>query len=458
MESIRVNSEGVVLYLPFRMAQITKIEAEQKPNEHAVIEIRGILDESEKMENIRSIGLNDTILLKKNDTILFSGVPVYMDAGREGELTDIYIRGNSRSILLDGKKRKRSFQKTGTYMEMMEKAAGKNAMLIFRKELETMEKQQMHVQYGETDWEFLKRAASCMQAPVYPDITAEKTVLSVGVPEGKKCQNPSASYRIRKDLREYFRFHRQDPGVTDKQFISVTVHSTENLKPGDAITYEGYPMTVMEKRIRCTDSGMEYIYGFRNHNGIRQKKTYNPCLSGISIGGTIIKADRDRVKLHLETDESQPEAEARYFPVAVGYTAEGSTGVYAAMDKGEKVKLYFPTADEKDAYVRCVDKKDSPASPHFAAPATKSFGTPYGSCMSMTEKGILASASKDKIYIKMDEDDGIRIHSSEKLEIHAQKKLEMKCRKLSVESQDKIILKTAGSSIIVDETVHVKAK
>lgn len=458
MKCNKVNSEGIALYLPIKMIQITKIEAEQQMNEHASIEIHGILDEGEEMEKVCSMGIQDRILLKKDDTILFSGILTYIDAKKEGDVVNISIKGGSRSILLDDKKKKRSFQKTGTYMDMMKKAIGSNAVLVFQRELKNMEKKQLHVQYEETDWEFLKRMASLMHVPIFPDITAEKTSLLIGVPDGKKQKNNFVSYKIRKDMKEYLKFHEQNPSATDKQFVSITVHSFEHLKIGDTITYEGYQMTVTGVKIKYTDAMPEYIYQFRNQKGIKWRKKYNPNLRGISINGTIIKVNRDNVKLHLEIDESQPESEALYFQVAVGYTAEGSTGVYAAMDEGEGVKLYFPTADEKDAYVRCVNKKDSDTSIHFAEPETKSFGTPYGSCMSATEKGILISAVKDKIYIKMDEDEGIEIHSSENIEIYAEKKLDVKCKKLSMKSQDKIILKTAGSNIIVDETMHLKAK
>ncbi len=457
MEYNKVNNEGVVLYLPIKMAQITKIEAEQKVNEHASIEIQGILDKREEMEKVCSIGMQDRILLKKNDTFLFSGILTYIDAEQEGDVVNIHIKGSSRSILLDDRKKKRSFQKMGTYKEMMEKVIGTRAMLVFRKGLENIEKKQLYVQYEETDWEFLKRMASQIHAPICPDITAEKTSLFIGIPDGENQKNEFSSYQIRKDIKEYLKFHEQNPSAADKQFISITTHSFADLKMGDIIIHEGYQMMVAEVKMKCTDSMVEYTYGFRNQKGIKQRKKYNPYLSGISINGTIIKVNRDHVKLHLETDKSQLESEALYFQVAVGYTAEGSTGVYIPMEEGEGVKLYFPTADEKDAYVRCVNKKDSNTSHHFEEPIVKSFGTSYGSSISATKKGFLLSAAKDKIYIKMDENDGIEIHSSEKIEIWAGKKLNMKCRKLGMESQDKIILKTASGNIIVDETMHFKA-
>ena len=58
----------------------------------------------------------------------------------------------------------------------------------------------------------------------------------------------------------------------------------------------------------------------------------------------------------------------------------------------------------------------------------------------------------------MDEEDGIEFHSTEKINIATEKKLDMDCKKLKIESGDKIILNTDRSNIIVDETVHIKTK
>ena len=71
---------------------------------------------------------------------------------------------------------------------------------------------------------------------------------------------------------------------------------------------------------------------------------------------------------------------------------------------------------------------------------------------------VLISTVKDEIYIKMDEEDGIEFHSTEKITIATEKKLDMDCKKLKIESGDKIILNTTGSNIIVDETMHFKTK
>ena len=53
---------------------------------------------------------------------------------------------------------------------------------------------------------------------------------------------------------------------------------------------------------------------------------------------------------------------------------------------------------------------------------------------------------------------GSNFHSTEKINIATEKKLDMDCKKLKIESGDKIILNTDRSNIIVDETIHIKTK
>lgn len=452
-----ISPDGVVLYLPIKMEQVTEIKFEQKYGTHASIEIKGILHKEEKVKDVCEISMRDTILLKKNEDIIFSGVPIYAEAESRGELVEIIIRGSSRSILLDLEKKKKSFQKTVTYKNLIEEIAGESAIVLLQKGLDTKEKTQLHMQYKETDWDFLKRMASQLNAPICPDITAEKNCIFVGIPEGKKQQEDIASYKMARDIGEYLKYKSQDSSISVKEFTTIKMKSYKKYKIGDKISYEGYTFYVVEVKMQYTDGMMEYTYKLGNKDGVKQKKIYNPHISGISINGKIIKVNKDYVKLHLETDRSQRVEEAVYFQVANGYTAEGSTGLYTAMDEGESVKLYFPTSNEGDAYVRCVNKKDSSTSEHFARPAAKCFGTPYGSCVSTDEKGILISNTKDKIFIRMDEDDGIEFHSTENIELYAEKDMDVECKKLELESKDKVILKTDDHIIVVDETVHIRS-
>ncbi|MCI8408666.1 MAG: hypothetical protein HFJ09_05265 [Lachnospiraceae bacterium] len=454
----KVNSEGVVLEISVKFNVITHIEYQQKYGEHAEIEIQGILDADEKISKVYELNIEDRLILKKKEKILFSGVPVYVSASYEGGQTKVMIKGKSRSILLDLKEKKRSFQKEETYASLIEKVLGEKGILYLQKGLEGKKKEHLVMQYRETDWEFIKRMASHLHAPVCPNIGIEKTGLYIGYPSGKRIEENISTFQLKKNVTEYMQYHAQDTLAAGQDFMTMTIQSLKPYAVGDILSYDGNEYRICFVKMKYTDGMLRYTYRLRNKRGMKWRKKYHSGLAGRSINGKILKVSKDKVKLHLDIDKSQPVEEALWFPVAIGYTAEGSTGLYTAMDEGESVKLFFPSAEEKDAYIRCVNRGDSESSQHYSDPVTKSYGTPYGSCIQTTKKGVLISTVKDEIHIRMDEDDGIEFHSSEKITIATEKKLDMDCKKLKIESGDKIILNTDRSNIIVDETVHIKTK
>lgn len=454
----KVNNEGLILELPIRMDTIVAMEYEQKFSEHATIFIKGILSYDESVKNVYGMGMQDTITLKQKEQLLFLGVSTGVELHTCGEVTTVEIYGKSQSIRLDMERKKRSFQKRQTYLELMESVIGKNGIICMPRDLASKKTEHLIVQYRETDWEFIKRLASDLHVPVCPRIDIEKNGLYIGAQQGKEIEEKNISYEIKKNVGEYMRYHAQDSSSTETEFTTLSIRSYCKYKIGDRLILDGKEFMIVSICMKYTDGLVRYQYKLCNKKGLRQRKKYLSSIVGASINGEIIKVKKDSVKLHLDIDKEQAEKEALWFPVAIGYTAEGSTGLYTAMDEGERVKLFFPSADEKDAYVRCVNKKDSESSQHFSDPVTKCYGTPYGSCMQATKDGFLISSVKDEIFIKMGEADGITLESAENINIYTEKELDLTCRKLHIQSQDKVIFHTEGSSIIVDETMHFKAR
>ena len=454
----KVNAEGLVVYLPIKLDSVLFIEYIQEFDEHAKITIKAILHADETEENVYEMNMKDTLLLKEKEKILFCGVPTKVRTKVVGGVVHVEIEGKSKSILLDVQKKKRSFQKKQTYKNMMENVLGSDGILYMQNDLETKKKEQLVVQYRETDWDFIKRMASHLHVPVCPKINMEKTGIYVGKQEHKQIEQETAYYKVKKNVEEYVKYHVQDASVTNKEFTSLYIRSDKQYVIGDWMKHANGKYIVSKVHMKYEDGMPRYYYTLKNEKGFKWRKKFQKKIAGCSINGKIIKVQKDQVKLHLCIDKTQAVEEALWFQVAIGYTAEGSTGLYTAMDEGENVKLFFPSADEGKAYVRCVDKNDSDSSQHFSDPVTKSYGTPYGSCMQATKDGFLISCVKDEIFVRMTESDGIVLESAENVEIFTEKKIDMECKKLSITSQDKIIFNTTGSNIIVDETMHFKTK
>ena len=68
---------------------------------------------------------------------------------------------------------------------------------------------------------------------------------------------------------------------------------------------------------------------------------------------------------------------------------------------------------------------------------------------------MLITSSKDEIYIKMDEAEGIEIHSTEDINIYSEKEIDIDCKKMKIKSEDKIIFQTKEDLLLVDETIFM---
>ena len=79
--------------------------------------------------------------------------------------------------------------------------------------------------------------------------------------------------------------------------------------------------------------------------------------------------------------------------------------------EGDSVKLYLPEADEGKAYIKIINRTDGGENPKTSDPRTKYLGTIDGRELKMAEKELLLTTTEGKMYIRMQEDEGIAIES-----------------------------------------------
>ena len=102
--------------IPFKVQKILSAKIVQKCNEHAVATIGVMLEDGQKVEDIYSLNekTNVVLLQKGNDKkpILFSGVLMDLQISMIQDICIVNLTAKSNSILLDIKKKRRSFQHT----------------------------------------------------------------------------------------------------------------------------------------------------------------------------------------------------------------------------------------------------------------------------------------------------------------------------------------------------------
>ncbi len=102
--------------IPFKVQKILSVKIVQKCNEHAVAAIDVMLEDGQKVEDIYSLNekTNIVLLQKGNDKkpILFSGMLMDLQVSMIQDVCIVSLTAKSNSILLDIKKKRRSFQHT----------------------------------------------------------------------------------------------------------------------------------------------------------------------------------------------------------------------------------------------------------------------------------------------------------------------------------------------------------
>lgn len=437
----------IITDLPFSVTYIKKLKIIQRLNNHGIAFISGLSNEEAK-EAIDTVTWKKNVTIKKisssgKESILFCGIPCSMKIKHTSGVTEWYLLLKSGSVLMDFQKKNKSFQNVDTtYKKLLETIIKSYHGDLFDAFSKGRLQKQPLIQYEETDWEFIKRASSLIGAPVFPDITCPLPRIYLGMPNGDRHSDSKINESIIKNSEDSLYCH---------------FHSTKEYQIGDTISDGSLSVSVTEKVICLRKGILSVSYRGLNQKGISRKPENNQRLQGVSIAGTVIAVKKDQLKVHLSIDNSQMKSEAFWFPFCTPYAAEGTAGFYTMPETGENVNLYFPTCKEKDAVVWYTNRLDSSDNEKVHTPSVKRFGTSHGKEIKLSPNQISFTAAKNQLLLTMNETNGIDLKSHQNIHLKASKRLLSRCQTLEMESQDKIILATPSSSIIVDDIVHIKS-
>ena len=432
--------------LPFALEAVRELKIVQRLNTHGTAYLSGILS-NDSMEAINGFTEKTPVEIKisnpeKNKHIVFYGTPCSMKTKHRNGVIEWFLLLKDSSIFLDLQKKSKSFQdKNNTYKNIFDTLLSSYHGSCVDTVSNNKCLNQPLIQYEETDWEFLIRTASNLGAAIYSNPISDKPGISLGVPKGSSYQEPKIAKQISKD---------------DQNGISCRFESYEDYQIGDTITDGSFSFTITEKVTRLRKGLLSYSYVGQNSEAMTQKPQKNSRLKGNSIKGEVIAVKEDLLKVKLSIDSHQSKSEACWFPLATPYAAEGSAGFYAIPQVGESINLYFPSFQEKDAIVWYANRLDSNDNPNVSRPPIKRFGTEEGKDLKMSPNQLSFSASKNKLLLSLDEKNGILLKSRKDIHLKTPKNLLSRSHTLEMESQDKIILSTLTSSIVVDDIVHIK--
>ncbi len=438
----------------FRFERILECRGRKAFNEHGYLIIRGIIRREKETEYFMLMQTQKKVQvtvasMEGEENNLFYGILYDSHICYENGVVILQIHLKTGSYLADISKHNRSFQgeniEYGTIAEVCLKEYEGGNFIIGKIAPEATENFLM--QYQETDWEFLKRLVSISNSVLLADDETGCAKLYLGIPNFKR------THELKSDCYKVYRQEKHGTG-SGRDYLVYEVEEREIYKVGERVRFNDKELMVFAMEMNLKGSELVNTYYLIEEAGIREKQEYNRHLAGNSITGKIAGVVRDKVMIDIDTDEDNGFGR-RQFPYATVYSSPDGTGWYCMPETGDKVRLYFPTENEADAYVESsvhlqenVGTRDNPQEKSFMNRQKKEILFTPDSLILRNNNGISIELSDEQgIRILSDKaivlkaENTIQINSSSgEIEMNAAKSIQMKQGGAQFKIADKIAM------------------
>ena len=420
IQSIKV--EGI------QYMQLVQLEISHAVNEYGRARLVLIIDEANAKEFMQQGGANDSMKISSkvgdNTTLMFCGYVVNVNFQLQVGYNLLTIDLCDTASLLDLKRLNHSFQNLdANYKNILEdQVADAVGMIQFKVDDKAIEK--MVLQLNETSWEFIKRMASQLSASVFTDITAERPMITIGLPDAKatvEIQNSDFSCKF--DAAQ-FDFVQSNPqlladgvNVVAEDFFTVKLAGPfQYLQLGDMVQYDGknYRVKALDGRF-IADGSFRMTYTLVGENGFLVPKIAQKNLRGRIFRAQVKTVDHDKIQAHLiDIDKNYNDQSTMKFPFATPYSSADGSGWYVMPKVGDFVRIVFPSDNAGDAFA--ISSVNTAPLPN---PKNKSLKAPGGRELLLTDKGIEIIAKHKETFIRLNMDDGISIVSEKDIVVNA---------------------------------------
>lgn len=251
------QGDGYELQWPYELKAIRSFRIERKFNTHTRCTFTAVMTEEEAEACLLRSSFEDSLVFRKpakpRVESWFAGGITNVDIQMEDGIPHVQIEALSRSYALDMVPKNRSYQnKHLTYSEaiagLVADYPGGDAHNMATGKQDALGT--LMIQYGETDWQFMKRLASRVGTVILPDVTLDAPRVYFGVPDlswGEELK--SKHYTVMKDRAAYEELKAHAEGTEGDQFhegdfVRYRVVSGQYCQVGDDVLL----------RIRCGSS------------------------------------------------------------------------------------------------------------------------------------------------------------------------------------------------------------
>ena len=464
-----VTYEKIVLN-GYQVEHILSLEMQESINEHGSMHLTAVIPEeqAEQYVYMTSPMMPITLSYKTDDkkmNTLCRGIVTDIQVNCQGNTYYMDLTVKGKTYAMDIVERARSFQKTSmTVHQLIREVMSKYGEYDCIIQIPDERIKRLVVQYKETDWEFLKRFASHYGAVLIPDMESEKLTLYVGVPENTESYSVNPyHYNLVKKVDEYLRVKENRwKEALETDFTVFQIWDYQIFRVGNEVLFHNAALTVQSVQRLLQDGVLKNQYELRQKNGLRGIELHNNMIVGISLTGQVTKVSRDKVMVQLKIDK--PGSAAYWFPYSTMSASPDGSGWYCMPEKGDQVRVYFPTDKESDAYavsaVSGYEPKPGDAEDFMANPDVKYLRTKADQVILFAEEGIILNSGDGQATIFLGNDGKLTVYGNTDVSLTAKNTLSLISNgQLFVGAAESLSLKKGeGTEITLDGNGNILLK
>lgn len=376
---------------------------------------------------------------KGQPKVLFCGVISNAGVDTLSEYVVLKLALTSTSVLTDAGKSNRSYQNTGkTYQEIMTQSVEGKAKI----NMQVTDKAigNMIVQCNETGWEFCKRMASRLGAPIVTSIDELMPTFTVGIPQR------GTSYNLNQVELKVQSENSQLEDVVVDDTLGIHIKTTQYMFLGDKVLYGTTKQKVKKISSNLVSGMLVTTVCVGRQASFRQPMVVNNQIAGKMYTGRVEGVKGDMVQVHLIDIDSEFDGDSTvWLPYSTAYSSNDGSGFYCMPAEKDLVRVFFPGSDEGEAFAA------SSVSVNVGADVTdKQWTGPNGKQILLTKEGIYitTNANENKIFIDLTDAGGITIKSNKNINICAKNNLSLiSNNNLSLTAENDILISSAESFI-----------
>lgn len=412
------------------VTQLDKLEIHCEPGAHGWCRFSGYVESENGEELLYGMREYTPIRILAGDSLVFDGLLTYVKIAGMGNTCYVEAEGKTRSILMDQKRRSRSFQNTGmTYRELAQIVLSEYPGSDIAFSVPEVSIGEIAVQYRETDWQFLKRMFSVLYAPLTCHPASGSIRLHAGIPQ---IPHGNWNYEImgfRKEMGEFQYWKQSGKEMGDDKFQVVELRTDCMAELFETLEVFGQPLSV-----RCISGKMERgIFDchceLQKKEGILQRREYPMHLIGTALEGEVLAVSGVQIRVHLGIDDGNNQPDVHWFPFSTLSASQDGSGWYYMPENGDRIRIYFPTKHTKDAIavsaVSSYDGKNDSVPDRMGTPSTKYLRNPSGQELKMGEDGVTLSCSGGTASVTMGNGGEVSLYAADTLLVQAANNVEL---------------------------------